>query len=56
MGTKIPAAQARMFRNIFVCKHCGQKVKTDAARVIAGKIKCRRCNKKHFRPKRSKKK
>lgn len=56
MGTKIPAAQTRMFKNVFVCKNCGQKMKTDSIRVIAGKIKCRRCSKKAFRPKKAKKK
>jgi len=56
MGTKIPAAQARLYKNVFVCKSCGQKMRTDSLRVIAKKIKCRRCGKKDFRPIKSKKK
>ncbi|NCO11026.1 hypothetical protein GW924_00260 [Candidatus Pacearchaeota archaeon] len=56
MGTKIPAAQTRMFKNVFVCKDCGQKMKTDSVRVIAGKVRCRRCGKNAFRPKKAKKK
>jgi len=56
MATKIHAAQIRMFKNIFVCKKCGQKMRTDSIRVIAGKTKCRRCGKDAFRPKKAKKK
>ncbi|NCN98807.1 hypothetical protein GW923_01335 [Candidatus Pacearchaeota archaeon] len=56
MATKIPTAQNRMFKNVFVCKNCGQKIRTDSVRVIAQKVKCRRCDKKVFRPKKTKKK
>lgn len=56
MGTKILAAQTRLFKNIFVCKACGQKLRTDSIRVIAKKVKCRRCGKKDFRPIKAKKK
>jgi predicted RNA-binding Zn-ribbon protein involved in translation (DUF1610 family) len=47
---KIEAAQKRMFKNIFVCKDCGNKIRTDALRVNSGKVKCRSCGKKKFRP------
>ena len=56
MATKIPAAQARLFKNIFVCKKCGQKVRADSVKIIDKKIKCRRCDSKAFRPMKSKKK
>lgn len=56
MGTKIEAAQQRLFRNVFVCKDCGQKMRTDALRVINKTLKCRRCGKKSFRPIKAKKK
>jgi len=56
MATKIPAAQARLFKNVFVCKSCGQKMKTDSIRVIAKKVKCRKCSKKNFRAIKAKKK
>lgn len=56
MGTKIPAAQTRMFKNIFVCKACGQKMRTDSIKVISKTITCRRCGKHNFRPMRAKKK
>lgn len=56
MTTKIPAAHNRLYKNIFVCKSCGQKIKTDALKVIAKTVKCRRCQKHNFRPIKSKKK
>jgi len=54
MATKIPTAQKRLFKDVFVCRDCNQKIRTDASRVIAKKIKCRRCNGKSFRQKRKK--
>jgi hypothetical protein len=56
MATKIAVAHTRLFRNIFVCKNCGQKIRTEPLRVINKTIKCRRCQKKSFRPIKSKKK
>lgn len=56
MATKIPAAQKRLFKNVFVCKNCGQKMKTDPMKVIAKTVKCRKCSKHNFRPIKSKKK
>lgn len=49
MGTKLPVAQARLFRNMFVCKNCGQKMRSEALKVISKTIKCRRCGKHSFR-------
>lgn len=46
---KIPAAQYRMFKNVFVCKSCGTKIRSDARKIIEGKIKCRKCKKRAFR-------
>ena len=51
---KIPAAQARLFKNIFICKRCSAKLRTDARKVIEGKVKCRKCAGKAFRQKRKK--
>jgi len=51
---KIPAAQNRLFKNIFVCKRCSTKIRANPAKIIEGKIKCRRCNTKKFRPKKKK--
>tara|TARA_Y100000310_G_C20537932_1_gene741807 strand:+ start:360 stop:524 length:165 start_codon:yes stop_codon:yes gene_type:complete len=44
MATKIPVAQARLFANRFVCKKCGHKMRTQATRILSGKIRCRKCN------------
>ncbi len=47
---KIPEAQNRMFRNVFVCKNCHAKIKSEPLKILAGKVKCRKCKKKSFRP------
>jgi len=51
---KIAAAQARLFKNIFVCKECKSKIRTEPIRVINGKVKCRKCKSKKLRPIRKK--
>ena len=56
MATKIPAAQTRLFKNIFVCKNCGQKMRANSLKILARTVKCRKCSKKSFRPIKSKKK
>ena len=47
---KIPEAQNRLFKNIFVCKRCKNKTRADPQRVLEGKIRCRKCKGKSFRP------
>lgn len=54
MATKIPIAQARLFRNVFVCKSCGKKMRADPKKISEGKIKCRGCQKKAFKAARKK--
>lgn len=49
MATKIPAAQKRLFKNVFVCKNCKAKIKADPRKIIDGKVKCRKCKKRAFR-------
>ncbi|MDP3966328.1 MAG: hypothetical protein Q8Q04_02260 [archaeon] len=49
MGTKIPEAQARLFKNVFVCQRCGNKTRSDPQKVLKGKIKCRKCGRGQFR-------
>ncbi len=49
-------ATKRLFKNVFVCKACGQKMRSEPVRVISKKIICRKCGKKSFRPIKSKKK
>ncbi len=48
---KIEAAHARIFKEIFVCKKCGAKIRAQARKVAEGKIKCRKCKSKALRPK-----
>jgi len=54
MATKIPAAQERMFHNVFVCKKCGKRIRSQAVRITAGKVKCPKCDSRAFRPVRKK--
>lgn len=51
---KIAAAQARLFKNIFVCKECKSKIRAEPIRVINGKVKCRKCKSSRLRPIRKK--
>jgi len=54
MATKLPIAQKRLFQNIFICKNCNKKVRTQAARVASKKAKCPRCKSNALRPIRKK--
>ncbi len=51
---KLPAAQARLFKNMFVCKNCKSKRRAEPLKILSGKVKCRKCNSKAFRPIRKK--
>ena len=50
MAAKIPEAQNRLFENVFVCKKCQSKIRTEPLKVLTGKVKCRKCGGKAFRP------
>jgi len=51
---KFPEADARIFKNKFVCRKC-KAVKRASARMIAeGLVKCRKCDYKKLKPKRKK--
>jgi Zn finger protein HypA/HybF involved in hydrogenase expression len=54
MATKIPIAQKRMFHDVFVCKKCNHKVRSQAVRVVAGKVTCPKCGGHALRPIRKK--
>ncbi|MEK6837121.1 MAG: 50S ribosomal protein L40e [Nanoarchaeota archaeon] len=41
---RIPEAEARTFRNVFVCRKCKHKRKASSLNVAQGKVKCRNCN------------
>ncbi len=47
---KIKEAQNRIFKNIYVCKKCGTKIRSDPQKILKGKVKCRKCKKSAFRP------
>ena len=47
---KIPEAQNRIFKNMFVCKKCRTKIRSDSQKILKGKVKCRKCKKNAFRP------
>jgi ribosomal protein L40E len=51
---KIPEAEARMFRNIFVCRKCKSKIRASSMKVSQGKVKCRKCGSRALRPVRKK--
>lgn len=51
---KFPEADARLFKNKFVCRKCKSTVKTTNLRVLAGKVKCANCNNRTLRPARKK--
>jgi len=51
---KIPAAQAKLFKNVFICRNCKSTIKADGRKIILGKIKCRKCGSTAFRPRRKK--
>ncbi len=50
MAAKIPEAQRRLFKNVFVCKKCQSKIKSDPLKILEGKTKCRKCGSRAFRP------
>jgi len=50
MAAKIPVAQKRMFQDVFVCKKCSKKIRSQAVRVTAGKVSCPRCKSRSLRP------
>jgi len=51
---KFQEATARLFQDIFVCRKCKAKIRASNLKIIAGKIKCRKCNSKALRPVRRK--
>ncbi|MFW5847042.1 MAG: hypothetical protein ACOCUU_02680 [Nanoarchaeota archaeon] len=47
---KIQEASDRMFKNVFVCKKCQSKIKSDNQKILKGKTRCRKCGSRSFRP------
>ena len=47
---KILEAQNRLFKNVYVCKKCHSKIRAGSQKILKGKVKCRKCGKREFRP------
>jgi len=47
--TKIDAAMKRLYDRVYICMKCNAKIRADTQKVMAGKIKCRKCNYKGLR-------
>ena len=48
------AAMARILANKFVCRRCGNVMKSSMRKVLDKKLTCRTCKYKAFKPKRKK--
>ena len=46
---RIPEAEARLFKRVFICKDCKAKIKADQLKVLAKKIQCRGCGGRNLR-------
>lgn len=51
---KFPEAEARKFKNKFVCRRCKSVISASNLKILAGLIKCRKCGNRTFKPKRKK--
>jgi ribosomal protein L40E len=51
---KFPEANARLFKDRFACRRCKSVVKANIMKILAGKIKCKKCGSKTLRPLRKK--
>lgn len=49
-------AKARMFERTFVCRRCKSKKRADSAKILQGKVLCRKCGSSAMRPKKKGKK
>ncbi len=51
---KFPEAQERLYKDIFVCRKCKSKQRTQPQKVLQKKVSCRKCGCKALRPVRKK--
>lgn len=51
---KFPEADARLFRNKFVCRRCKSVIRSPSRKIAEGNITCRGCGSHKFKPKRKK--
>jgi ribosomal protein L40E len=52
--SKFPEAEARLFKNLYVCKKCKSTIRAPAMKVLAHEVKCRKCGSTALRVKRKK--
>ncbi len=53
---RIPEAEARLFRRVFICRKCKVKIRADYAKIRAKKILCHKCGSRDFKLKTKEKK
>ena len=46
---KFPEADARKFKNVFVCRKCKTKLRAPNQKVLSGRLICKNCNRHVFR-------
>lgn len=51
---RIPEAEARLFRGMFVCRKCKSRINASPMKIAQGKVICRKCNSRALRPVRKK--
>lgn len=49
MAAKVPAAQNRLYKNVFICKGCKHRMRVEPLKILNGKVRCRKCKGKAFR-------
>lgn len=54
MMARFPEADARLFKNRFVCRKCKSVLRAPPRKVTDKDVKCRNCDAKAFKPKRKK--
>lgn len=47
---RFPEATQRIFGNMFACKKCKAKRRADPSKILKGKVSCKKCSSKAFRP------
>lgn len=50
--SRFKEAEERLFKNVFVCRKCGTKIRAKPVKIKLFKVKCRKCGYMFLRPKR----
>ena len=54
MAKRFPEAEARLFKNVYVCRKCKSKIRAPPLKVINKRVACRKCGSKDLKPVRKK--